>query len=102
METKVCKHCGKEQSVDQFRGYYGGRKGSYNFCRTCERIEQRRKYLAHKDAATPDGLSADEQRELDKINELYDMRRAAGLHVPTRRADNGLTSLVDQMIADMK
>lgn len=102
MEAKVCKRCGREQSVDQFRDYYGGRKGQYSFCKTCEKIEQRRKYLANKDAASPDGLSTDERVELDKINRLYDAHHAAGRQVPVRRPDRGVTDLVDQMLADMK
>lgn len=102
METKVCKRCGREQRVDQFRDYYGGRKGSYSFCKTCEKIEQRRKYLANKDAVSPDSLTADERAELHKINELYDAWQAAGRKVPVRRPDRGVTDLVDQMLADMK
>ena len=68
MGTKVCKRCGRELPVDQFRNYYGGREGSYSFCKTCEKIEQRRKYLLAKDAAPHGGLDEDEQLELDKIN----------------------------------
>lgn len=102
METKVCKRCGKEQSVDQFRAYYGGKKGLYNFCKTCEKIDQRRKYLARKDSESPDGLSSDEQIELDKINELYAARQAAGLSVPIRRSAKGVTNLVDQLLTDME
>lgn len=102
METKVCKRCGREQPVDQFRDYYGGRKGQYSFCKTCEKIEQRRKYLVSKDNNQRDELSADERLELDKINQLYDAHQAAGRQVPVRRPDRGVTDIVDQMLADME
>lgn len=102
MDMKVCKRCGVSKPRTDFRDYYGGRKGSYSFCRSCERIEQRRKYLATKDATSPDGLTATEAEELHKINELYAMRAAAGLSVPARRPDRGVTDLVDAQIAEMR
>lgn len=97
MEVKICKRCGREQGVDQFRNYYGGRSGSYSFCKTCERIDQRRKYLVSK----RDDLAPCEAEELNKINELYEMRRAAGLKVPGTRAVGGVTSIVDSMLEDL-
>lgn len=87
METKICKRCGIERPIDQFRPYYGRPSGRYSFCKTCERIEQRRKYLVGKDAADQlDGLSAEEQAELSKINELYAYHQAAGRPVPGKGA----------------
>ena len=97
METKVCKRCGREQSVDQFRLYYGGRKGYYSFCLTCEKIEQRRKYLVAKQ----DDLAPCEAEELRKINELYERRRGAGLKVPGTRTPGGVTSIVNSMLEDL-
>lgn len=97
MDTKVCKRCGAEKPIVEFRDYYGGRKGSYSFCKTCERIEQRRKYLSSKHE-----LTDAEAEELQKINELYAMRQDAGLKVPVRRPERGVTSIVDSMMAEMR
>jgi len=102
MDTKVCKRCGVEKPIVDFREYYGGRKGTYSFCKTCERIEQRRKYLVTKDCASPDSLTAEEYDELQKINELYEMRQAAGLKVPIRRPERGVSGLVDSLMAEMR
>lgn len=97
MDTKVCKRCGREQALDQFRPYYGGRNGYYSFCRTCERIDQRRKYRVGKQ----DDLAPCEAEELRKIDELYERRRATGLKVPGTRAPSGVTSIVDAMLEDL-
>lgn len=85
METKMCKRCGIERPIDQFRRYYNRTKGLYSFCKTCERIEQRRKYLVAKDAVSRDGLSSNEQQELDKIEELYEYHTSCGRAVPGKR-----------------
>ena len=96
---RTCKRCGRELPEDNFRTYYGGRKGTYSFCKQCESIEQRRKYLVRKDSESPDGLTVEEAAELDKINELYDRRAAAGLAVPkTRPMGGAVTRLVDEML----
>lgn len=100
METKVCTRCGIERPIGHFRQYYNRSKGTYTFCKTCESIEGRRKYLVGKDAASLDGLSAEEQYELDKINELYEQHRAAGRPVPgSRKSPKGVTSVVEAMLS---
>ena len=91
MDTKVCSTCGQEKSVDNFRKYYGGRKGRYSYCKECEKIEQRRKYLSKRSE-----LTASEQTELDNILQLYGMRQAAGLKVLGKiRSSTGVNNLVD-------
>lgn len=76
METKVCSTCGQEKLVDSFRKYYSGRDGRYSYCKECEKIEQRRKYLSKKQTVE---LSPAERSELEAINILYAKREAAGL-----------------------
>ena len=46
--TKTCKQCGVIKPLEQFRNYYGGRKGTYTICKTCEKINSRVKYLEGK------------------------------------------------------
>jgi len=36
--TKICKQSGETKPLDQFRRYYGGRKGTYKTCKFCEKI----------------------------------------------------------------
>lgn len=78
MDTKICKRCGTEQPIDNFRRYYDKPTGRYTFCRTCERIETRRKYLVRN----YERLNDDQKRELESIEQLYDARVAAGLAAP--------------------
>lgn len=77
--------------------YYGGRKGSYSFCRTCERIEARYKYLKKLgDKATPEQLD-----ELAKIEKLYELQVANGLSAPGYRKrciQESTSSIVDAML----
>lgn len=92
METKTCKQCGEIKPIEQFRKYYGGRKGTYTICRSCEKINSRAKYIEKKgQAATSAELS-----ELDKIYRLYDAQRACGLQ-PPRRSEGRRTSLVEDL-----
>ena len=93
---KICKRCGVERPEDEFRQYYNGKPGSYTYCKKCESIEQRRKYLVNKAEKTEDELE-----ELDKINQLYSLRAAAGLVVPVRRKRGGVAAIVDEMIKDL-
>lgn len=95
MPTQICKQCGEIKPVAQFRNYYNGRKGTYKTCKMCEKINSREKYLRAKDAQSRDGLSDKEQEELDKIHELYDAQRAAGLQPP--RANTGSASLLNSL-----
>lgn len=81
MEVKTCKQCGEIKPLTQFRKYYGGRKGTYKVCKSCERINSREKYLRAKGEC----MNWDEEAELDKIHELYALQRRMGLQPPTRQ-----------------
>lgn len=98
MDTKVCKQCGKRKPIDQYRKYYGGRKGSYTMCKTCEKINARAKYLVNKG----DNKTAAEYEELHKINMLWDAQSAAGLKPPKQSAGckTPLTESLDEMISE--
>lgn len=78
---KICKQCGLEQPVSNFRPYGGGRKGIYSSCKTCEKLNGRRKYLSHKSVKTKE-----DENELQKLDYLYDLQRAAGLAPPIKRS----------------
>jgi hypothetical protein len=92
MDTRICKRCGVEQPVDNFRTYYGRSSGRYTYCKTCERIEARRKYLKGRgDAATPE-----QREELQRIEELYEARVSAGLAAPNR--SRGTNVPVDDLV----
>lgn len=94
MKVKTCSRCGVEQPLDEFRTYYNRQGSHYSFCKTCERIESRRKYLRRKY-----NLSVAEQEELNNINELYSRRKAKGLNVPgTRRNDVSVSRLVREAL----
>lgn len=90
--AKLCKQCGEDRPNDQFRPYYGGRKGRYTTCLTCEKINSRAKYLTSKG----DTRSAAETDELEKIHALYEIQRKIGLQPP--RVNSGRsTPLVDTL-----
>ncbi len=94
---KVCSRCGKELPLDNFRKYYNGGDSYYTYCKDCEAIEARRKYLVGRsDAATPEQLD-----ELQKIQKLYELRAAKGLKVPGHtkgRVTNRVRALVDDLL----
>lgn len=90
---KTCKQCGEIKPPEQFRQYYGGRKGSYTICKACEKINSRAKYLEKKQE-----LTETERVELDKIYKLYDAQAACGLQ-PPRRSDGRSTKLTDDLDA---
>ena len=99
METKTCKRCGTEQPVDNFRMYYNGHASRYTFCRTCERIEARRKYLVRG----YERLNDEQKKELESIEALYEARQAAGLAVPGRSRGASVVSLiVDDQLNKLK
>lgn len=75
---KQCKQCGEIKPQEQYRKYYGGRKGTYNTCKLCEKINSREKYLVGKAEPTEK-----EQSELDKIYELWDCQVYLGLRPPS-------------------
>ena len=97
MNVKSCKQCGEIKPLEQFRKYYGGRKGTYTICRSCEKINSRAKYLRAKG----ESMNYEEEAELYKIERLYDAQRACGLQ-PPRRSDGRsvkLTADLDSMIS---
>lgn len=100
MNAKTCKQCGEHKPIEQFRKYYGGRKGHYTICKTCEKINSRAKYLRRKGEC----MNWDEEAELAKIEELYEAQRAAGLQPPRdhlgRKAP--LVESLDDMISKYK
>lgn len=78
--TKICKQCGELKPIDQFRKYYGGRKGTYKTCKFCEKINSREKYLRRKE--NNDTITDAERIELEKIHILWEYQRAIGLEPP--------------------
>lgn len=98
MNTKVCKQCGQLKPIEQFRKYYGGRKGHYNTCKLCEKINARCKYLRNKGDLN---RSDAEHEELLKIYKLYEAQRAAGLQPPREQSGRStqLADSLDEMIA---
>ena len=98
MDTKTCTSCGVDKPITDFRKYYAGRKGHYRYCKACERIETRRKYLVGKDELQPA-----EQQELADINKLYEMHIAKGLRPPVGTPKSDTThDLVRQMLEQEK
>jgi len=97
--VRKCKQCGevKQLSSEFFRKYYGeNAKGFYRVCRTCERINNRYKYLIGKgDAATQADLE-----EIKRIEELYDTLRELGLEPPRYGAGTSSTvySVVEELL----
>lgn len=100
MNAKRCKQCGELKPIEQFRKYYGGRKGHYTTCKTCEKINSRAKYLTNKG----DKCSEAERTELAKIHELWDAQRAAGLQPPRENTGRKvpLSKSLDDMISKYK
>ena len=98
MSTKMCSYCGQEKSLDDFRDYYDGRKGKYTFCKECERIESRRKYLMRRgDACTPE-----QKQELEDIAALYKARAAHGLNAPgLKRPKVTVADLVERQLNNL-
>ena len=95
MNAKTCKQCGDLKPLDQYRKYYGGRKGHYTICKTCEKINSRAKYLTNKG----DKCSETEVAELNKIHELWKVQRMAGLQPP--RENTGRTVPITESLDDM-
>lgn len=96
MNAKTCKQCGELKPIEQFRKYYGGRKGHYNTCKLCEKINARYKYLRNKG----DSMTFEEGAELDKIERLYEAQRNAGLRPPNIGESKApLVDSLDDMIA---
>jgi hypothetical protein len=96
MNAKTCKQCGELKPIEQYRKYYGGRKGHYNTCKVCEKINARYKYLNNKETQ-----NSAEITELAKIEQLYEVQRRAGLQPPRKDAERNkpLVDSLDDMIA---
>lgn len=94
METKICKQCGELKPIEQYRKYYGGRKGTYNTCKICEKVNARYKYLTHKSFRTDE-----DHAEIGKIELLYDLQRRAGLRPPN--SDLGRSKPIADSLDDM-
>lgn len=97
MDKKVCSYCGKEKTETQFRKYYQGSSAGklYNYCKECEKIENRRKYLIK--------MGETNSSEYNAICTLYNKRLEAGLQVP-RSFNNtsvDVTSLVMKQLQDL-
>ena len=97
MTTKVCKQCGELKPTEQFRKYYGGRKGTYNTCKFCEKINSREKYLARKESSGT--ITKAEQDELHKINELWMYQMTLGLKPP--RFAKGKSTPISESLDDL-
>ena len=96
---KRCTACGVDKPIEQFRPYYNRPNGHYPFCKECERIETKRKYLVK----LGDRRSEEQTADLNKIEKLYDIRQAAGLKVPSRihgarSAKPSVSSIVDEQL----
>ena len=96
--VRKCKQCGevKQLTTEFFRKYYGeNARGFYRVCKTCERINNRYKYLTGKgDAATQADLE-----EIARIEELYDTLRELGLEPP--RYGAGSASTIHSLVEDL-
>lgn len=76
---KICKQCGQKKELSEYRNYYNGRTGQYSRCKECEKINSRCKYLRKKER------SANEQIELDSIEELYELQVKLGFSPPNSK-----------------
>ena len=92
-KIKQCKQCGDLKPLDQYRKYYGGRKGHYNTCKLCEKINSREKYLTAKDA-----LTEEEQAELDKIYKLWDYQTTLGFRPPRKIKATSVADSLDALV----
>ena len=95
MNAKTRKQCGELKPIEQFRKYYGGRKGTYTTCKTCEKINSRAKYLTNKG----DKCSKAELTALATTHKLWDAQRAAGPQLP--RENTGRKVPLSESLDDM-
>ncbi|NMA23525.1 MAG: hypothetical protein GX938_08500, partial [Spirochaetales bacterium] len=93
--TKPCRQCGVIKPLDQYRKYYGGRKGTYTICKTCEKINSRVKYLEGKSE-----LNDKEKAELQSIYMLWETQRTLGYR-PPRTPVKGQKPVVDTVLEMM-
>ena len=91
-ETKVCTMCGEDKLLDEFRLYPNGKK-RYPYCKDCQTIENRRRYLVGLPT-----LSVEQMGELNTINELYDKRIECGLNTFSRTKSVTALELAKQQL----
>jgi hypothetical protein len=101
---KTCKQCGEKKTINQYRKYYNSRKGYYNTCKSCEKINTRYKYLLKKRNTNGiESLTENECAELNKLDTLFELLRANGLQPPEfgskhRRSDPDIMNTVDSLM----
>lgn len=84
-----CTMCGVQKPEDEFRLYPSGKRRR-PFCKECESIETRRRYLER--LRGDDKLTDCMADELKQINDLYDQRIAAGLNTFGKRRKKAKSS----------
>ena len=102
METKKCTMCGKEKILTEFRKYPGETTKRYPYCLECQQIETRRRYL--EDKLRRGVILTEEECELQRIHQLYELRLVKGLRtfgMRTMREDASVKILVDQQIYEL-
>lgn len=97
MATKQCIYCGEVKDEEEFRTYYNRQGSRYKHCRSCERIEARRKYLCRKSE-----LTEAESNELRMIEDLYASRRRAGLQAPGQTKLVAKPSVLEMVSKEIK
>lgn len=103
VEVKTCTMCGEDKLISQFRAQKqrsknGTKMYTRPYCMTCEAIEVRRQYLIGCED------SPERQQELDKINELYRLRKEAGLNTfGTRKVRRGaVTDVIEAQLEKLR
>lgn len=95
---KQCKQCGQLKGEEEFRKYYGGRKGRYKTCFSCEKVNTKYKYLSGR--MLDERITPDQQKELDMIEELYILQRKLGLRPPSSASEStaiDLHAMIEEM-----
>ncbi len=77
MDKKTCRQCGRLKDVSDFRLYYNRDGSRYTYCRECEAVNSREKYLRNKK-----NKSTEEVEELEQIHNLYRTQLDRGLNPP--------------------
>lgn len=75
----ICTHCGVDRPQEMFRKYYN-RPGNYKMCKECESLEAKYSRLKRTNR------NAKQQTEFELLEELFELRRAAGLITPGIKA----------------
>lgn len=93
MENRICKQCGERKPLSNYRSYYGGRKGRYRICNTCEKINSRAKYLENKPNKDKEQIE-----ELNKIHSLWELQRKLGYCPPTKKDKESIVDSIDEAL----